>query len=95
MIIFLDRGRYNRFDCEVIFPEKLNINNFEEIKGGEYTLIDVIEHLGPSSMSGHFIANCKHFDGKWYLFNDSNINCSKNKYKQIGEPYLHFFKREK
>ena len=94
MIIFLDRGMYNRFKCEVNFPEKLNINEFEEIKEGEYHLIGVIEHLGPSSLSGHFVANCKHFDGNWYLFNDSRTICTKGEYHQFGEPYLLFYRRE-
>jgi len=25
-------------------------------------------------MEGHFIAYCKHFDEKWYIFNDSIVN---------------------
>ena len=93
MIIFLDRGIYNSFKCTVVFPEKLNINEFEEIKDGEYNLIGVIEHLGPSNISGHFIASCKHFDGKWYLFSDSNFRCIQDKYRQFGEPYLLFYEK--
>ena len=58
MIIFLDRGLNNRFMCDVDFPEELDINNFLETKGNKYKLIGVIEHLGQSGESGHFIANC-------------------------------------
>lgn len=94
MIIFLDRGIYNSFKCTVVFPEKLNINEFEEIKDGEYNLIGVIEHLGPSNISGHFIASCKHFDGKWYLFSDSKFSCIQDKYRQFGEPYLLFYEKK-
>ena len=95
MILFLDRGINNRFTCEVSFPENLNISEFEEktIGKGEYILIGVIEHLGPSSNAGHFIANCRNFDGKWYIFSDSTIKGPLNKYKSYGVPYLLFYTR--
>ena len=94
MILFLDRGRFNRFRCEVTFPEKLNFKEFEEVDGGEYHLIGVIEHLGPSSNSGHFIAVCKHFDDRWYMFSDSSIDGPHKNYEQYGEPYLLFYRRD-
>ena len=94
MIIFLDRGLNNRFMCDVDFPEELDINNFLETKGNKYKLIGVIEHLGQSGETGHFIANCKHFNGEWYIFSDSSIYPTKNEYKQYGVPYLLFYRRE-
>ena len=94
MILFLDRGRFNRFRCEVTFPEELNFKEFEEVDGGKYHLIGVIEHLGPSSNSGHFIAVCKHFDNQWYMFSDSSIDGPHKKYEQYGEPYLLFYRRD-
>ncbi len=94
MILFLDRGRYNAFDCEVTFPETLDFSQFEEKNIGKYHLIGVIEHLGPSNMGGHFIANCKHFDGYWYMFSDSSIRGPSNIYQSFGVPYLLFYRRE-
>ena len=94
MILFLDRGLNNRFMCDVDFPEELDINNFLEIKGNKYKLIGVIEHLGQSGESGHFIANCKHFNGEWYIFSDSSIHPTQKEYKQYGVPYLLFYRRE-
>ena len=93
LILFLDRGENNKFNCEVDFGEELDINNFLEVKGKNYNLIGVIEHLGKSGPSGHFIANCRHFDKKWYLFSDSEIHGPFNKYKQYGLPYLLFYRR--
>ena len=95
MIIFLDRGKYNRFKCDVSFPEKLNLSTFVEKKFGneEFILMGTIEHLGPSSMGGHFIANCRHFDGKFYIFSDNQISKPLAKYQQYGEPYLLFYRR--
>ena len=94
MIIFLDRGLNNRFMCDVDFPEELDINNYLETKGNKYKLIGVIEHLGQSGETGHFIANCKHFNGEWYIFSDSTIYPTKNKYNKYGIPYLLFYRRE-
>ena len=94
MIIFLDRGLNNRFMCDVDFPEELDINNYLETKGNKYKLIGVIEHLGQSGETGHFIANCKHFNGEWYIFSDSSIHPTKNEYQQYGVPYLLFYRRE-
>ena len=94
MILFLDRGLNNRFMCDVDFPEELDINNYLETKGNKYKLIGVIEHLGQSGESGHFIANCKHFNNEWYIFSDSSIYPTKNKYNKYGTPYLLFYRRE-
>ena len=94
MIIFLDRGLNNRFMCDVDFPEELDINNYLETKGNKYKLIGVIEHLGQSGETGHFIANCKHFNGEWYIFSDSSIYPTKNNYNKYGIPYLLFYRRE-
>ena len=94
MIIFLDRGLNNRFMCDVDFPEELDINDYLETKGNKYKLIGVIEHLGQSGETGHFIANCKHFNGEWYIFSDSSIHPTQKEYKQYGVPYLLFYRRE-
>ena len=94
MILFLDRGLNNRFKCDVDFPEELDINYYLETKGNKYKLIGVIEHLGQSGETGHFIANCKHFNGEWYIFSDSSIYPTNNKYQQYGIPYLLFYRRE-
>ena len=94
LILFLDRGFNNKFNCDVDFPEKLDINEFLEVKGNKYDLIGTIEHLGQSGQSGHFIANCKHFDNNWYIFSDSSIRTTKNKYVKYGLPYLVFYRME-
>ena len=94
LILFLDRGMNNKFMCDVTFPETLDINDYLEVKGKKYNLVGVIEHLGPSGQSGHFIANCRHFDGNWYMYSDSTIYETKDHYKQYGIPYLLFYRRE-
>ena len=96
LILFLDRGENNKFECEVDFSEELDINTYVENKekNNKYELIGVIEHLGQSGPSGHFIANCKHFDKNWYIFSDSSIYDEGKVYKKYGIPYLLFYRRK-
>jgi ubiquitin C-terminal hydrolase len=93
LIIILDRGKGNKFECDVKFEETLNIQKYVEsnLCPLKYNLIGVISHFGESSMSGHFIAECKHFDGKWYTFNDSIVSGPYNSAKGNGTPYILFY----
>lgn len=43
--------------------------------GSEYELYAVIEHLGSTPFSGHYVASCWHEPSKsWYRFNDSHVS---------------------
>jgi len=98
LIINLNRGRGAVYECKVNFPEKLNLLNFTTYKNGNtfFELYAVICHLGPSSMSGHFVAYCKkkkdeHY--KWFLFNDAFVSECKNQEEyRNGMPYILFYK---
>jgi len=95
LIINLNRGRGAVYECKVIFPEQLNLFNFVTFKNGNtvYELYAVICHIGPSSMSGHFVAYCRNrIDKKWYLYNDAFVNMcqSPNEY-QKGMAYILFY----
>ena len=96
LIINLDRGKGTVYECKVIFPEQLNIINFVSFQQGitVYELYAVICHLGPSSMSGHFVAYCKNsVDQKWYLYNDALVTlCTKPQQYNEGMPYILFYK---
>ena len=96
LILILNRGKANKFDCDVEFEENLNIEKYVESKQcpTKYKLIGVISHFGESSMSGHFIADCRHFDGKWYTFNDSIVSGPNSKYSKKGTPYILFYENE-
>ena len=77
LILHLNRGRGAVYECNVIFPEKLNLFNYITYnkEGTLYELNAVICHLGPSSMSGHFVAYCRNgTDKQWYLYNDGLVN---------------------
>ena len=92
-ILILNRGKGNYFQCDLDFPHRLDISKFVNNPSSPkiYELIGVISHLGKSSMDGHFIAYCKHFDMNWYLFNDGIVTpvSLKNIYK--GTPYILFY----
>ena len=96
LIINLNRGKGATYQCKVNFPEQLNIFNHVTFKDGytAYGLYAVICHLGPSSMSGHFVAYCRNRnDNKWYLYNDAFVNpCTKPQQYNDGMPYILFYK---
>ena len=96
LILILNRGKANIFDCDVEFEENLNIGKYVDSKQcpTKYKLIGVISHFGESNMSGHFIADCRHFDGKWYTFNDSIVTGPNYKYTKKGTPYILFYENE-
>ena len=94
LIINLNRGRGAAYECNVFFPEILDINGFvSDKKNSNYELYAVICHIGPSSMSGHFVAYCKNrMDKKWYLYNDAFVTlCEGNNEYQKGMPYILFY----
>ena len=96
LIINLNRGKGAVYECNVIFPEQLNLINYATFKQGVtvYELYAVICHLGPSSMSGHFVAYCKNsIDHKWYLYNDAIVTlCKSSQQYNDGMPYILFYK---
>ena len=95
LIINLNRGKGAIYECNVNFPEQLNLFNFVSFKNGNtvFQLYAVICHLGPSSMSGHFVAFCKNKkDKKWYLYNDGIVTLCENPYPyKKGMPYILFY----
>ena len=96
LIINLNRGKGAIYECKVNYPENLNLLNFVTLQKGKtyFELYSVISHIGPSSMSGHFVAYCKHhMDKKWYKYNDSIVTpCIKEGEYNEGMPYILFYK---
>ena len=96
LIIILNRGRGNIFNCNVEIPEIFDASNYIEFKSqnNNYELVGIVSHFGESGMSGHFIAFCKHnIDGKWRCYNDSVVTECENDYLKKGTPYIVFYKR--
>ena len=96
LIIILNRGKGNIFNCKVNIPEVFCPSNYvENEKDKSYSLIGIVSHFGESGMGGHFIAFCKHYiDGKWRCYNDSIVVECNNDYLNKGTPYILFYKKE-
>ena len=94
LIIILNRGKGNIFNCIVNIPEIFDSSNYEERnKNKKYELIGIVSHFGESGMGGHFIAFCKHNkDQKWRCYNDSVVTECQNDYLNKGTPYILFYK---
>ena len=82
------------YDCKVNFPEVLDLRNYVSCGNTVFELYAVICHLGPSSMSGHFVAYCRNkMDNKWYLYNDAMVTeCTRFRQYTEGMPYILFYK---
>ena len=78
------------------FPHELDISKFTNNPSSpkNYELIGVISHLGESSMEGHFIAFCKHFNDTWHLFNDGFVNSVSQNDIYRGTPYILFYQNK-
>ncbi len=99
LIINFNRGRNAIYECKVNFPEILDLSNYTTIKdkNNKLELYSVICHIGPSSMSGHFVAYCKNrIDKKWYLYNDAFVTlCEYPQDYQNKMPYILFYQAKK
>ena len=101
LILILNRGRGNIYNVQLNFSEIINIGNYVKMKMNTnliYHLYAIVTHIGPSSMSGHFIAFCKSpIDGKWYKFNDAIVDYVgdfNNNVSNFGTPYILFYERQ-
>jgi ubiquitin C-terminal hydrolase len=99
-ILILNRGKGNLYDVKLYFEEEIDIGKYVEAKKKNnlfYKLYAIVTHLGPSSMSGHFIAFCRSpIDNNWYEYNDDTVHLIGNFYKDIHEfgcPYILFYER--
>ena len=76
-IMVMKRGHGEKFECHVDFEEEIDLEDFyKNIRGIEaerstkYTLIAGTILYGARGY-GHTVAFCKHFDEKYYIFNDT------------------------
>ena len=96
LAINLDRGKNEVYQCNVNFPEELDLTNYVINKefNTKYELYGVICHIGPSPMSGYIAAYCRNrMDNKWYLYNDSIITLCEKSYEYLNKmPYILFYK---
>ena len=102
MTIILNRGKGLEFDVNFEYPLHLNVDKYvldKNCKNNNYELICVLSHIGPSGMSGHFIAFCRSPENnKWYIYNDAQVTeCIDPRYNNDdmieGLPYVLFYQK--
>ena len=96
LIIILNRGKGNIFNCKVDIPKQFDISDLiPSEKNNIFKLIGIVSHFGESNMGGHFIAFCRHrINKKWYCYNDSTVTESQNDFLEKGTPYILFYRKE-
>ncbi|XP_018586310.2 ubiquitin carboxyl-terminal hydrolase 13-like [Scleropages formosus] len=57
---------------------------------GRYELFAFISHMGPSTMSGHYVCHIKK-EGRWVIYNDHKVCLSEKPPKNLG--YIYFYQR--
>ena len=95
LIINFFRGKGEVYECNVNFPEQLNLFNYVSDKNFIlYELYGVVCQIGPSSKSGPFTAFCQNrIDKKWYKYNDNVVTlCTNSSEFRNGMPYILFYK---
>jgi ubiquitin C-terminal hydrolase len=96
LILIINRGKGNIFECDLDFPIELNISQFVKDNNSPkvYDLIGVISNLDEIGINNNFVAICKHFDVNWYLFNDAKVTQIREKDIHKGTPYILFYQNK-
>ena len=99
LILIMSRGEREKFECDVDFEEELDLNDlYSGMKGidrdenTKYTLLAGTILLGSGGW-GHTIAFARHFDGEYYIFNDSSARKSSFSEIKKSKVYLLFYKK--
>lgn len=97
LIIILDRGKNDKFNCQVYFKRNLDLSEVTEIKDygnkkTNYQLIGATFLFGRSG-GGHTVAFCKHFDNQFYLFDDQSISGYTLNELKNNKSFLLFYER--
>ena len=101
LIMIMSRGHGEKFECHVDFNEELDLKDYysgiKNMKKEENTKYSILAGtiLYGSRGYGHTVAFCKHFDGEYYLFNDSVTR--KTSFNEIknNKIYLLFYQKNK
>ena len=99
MIMIMNRGEMEKFECDVDFEEEIdfsglytNIKGIDKENNTKYSLLSGTILYG-SHGYGHTVAFCKHFDGEYYIFNDSTARKSSFAEIKNSKIYLLFYKK--
>lgn len=93
---FMSNGK--KIGRSIDFGEDLDLGQAMAGKrqDARYKLFAVVEHIGGSNSSGHYVCHAKGSDGRWYLFNDSVVS-SANSSSVLGNrnAYILFYAKQR
>jgi ubiquitin C-terminal hydrolase len=99
IIMIMSRGEGEKFECDVDFEEELDLADlYTGLKGidrennTKYTLLAGTILYGSGGW-GHTVAFAKHFDGKYYIFNDSSTRRTTLDEIKKSKIYLLFYQK--
>ena len=99
IIMIMSRGEREKFECDVDFEEELDLvdlymgmKGIERENNTKYALLAGTILYGSGGW-GHTVAFARHFDGEYYIFNDSSTR--KTNFNEIknSKVYLLFYKK--
>lgn len=97
LIIILDRGKDDLFNCNIDFDYEIDIKEvteqIEDKSNTKYKLLGATFLYGTSG-AGHTIAFCKHFDDVYYIFDDENYYPGDLKNLKKDKPFIIFYEKE-
>lgn len=99
LIMIMSRGEREKFECDVDFKEEIdlvdlyiNMKGITQETSTKYSLLGGTILYG-SHGSGHTVAFCKHFDGEYYIFNDSSARKANFNEIKNSKIYLLFYQK--
>ena len=99
LIMIMSRGEREKFECDVDFEEELDLKDlYTGMKGidrensTKYTLLAGTILYGSNGW-GHTVAFARHFDGQYYIFNDSSTRRTNFEEIKKSKIYLLFYQK--
>ena len=97
--MIMSRGEREKFECDVDFEEELDLRDlYSGMKGidkensTQYNLLAGTILYGSGGW-GHTVAFARHFDGEYYIFNDSSTRRSSLDEIKKSKIYLLFYQK--
>ena len=100
LIICLKRWDYmgNKINKKIEVPLDIDLSqvvNGYNSNSYKYNLYGVYNHFGGNRHGGHYTCNIKNANGKWYTFNDTQVNEINDRQVVSDKAYCFFYRKKK
>ena len=92
-LLFIQLLRYDGNNCKVKTHIKIDAELVLPDRG-IYEPMAMVNHIGPTQNSGHYVTHRRLDSGQWMLFNDTFNQISSLKEANTAENYILFFRRK-